>query len=111
MTKYNYFDQNGNYINVENLSLAGIYMRGASRAAIGSATLKIVREYKEAITEPGMSDYHKELAKIHAFDEIVAEVERIDIIKAQTEEDIKGFFEEDHSLGKDDDSNVRGGRG
>lgn len=71
MTKYNYFDQNGNYINVENLSLAGIYMRGASRAAIGSATLKIVREYKEAVSEPGMSDYHKEQAKLHAFDEIL----------------------------------------
>ena len=71
MTKYNYFDQNGNYINVENLSLAGIYMRGASRAAIGSATLKIVREYKEEITEPGMSDYKKERAKLHAFEEIL----------------------------------------
>jgi hypothetical protein len=71
MTKYNYFDQNGNYINVENLSLAGIYMRGASRAAIGSATLKIVREYNEEIEEPGMSDYKKEQAKIHAFEEIL----------------------------------------
>lgn len=65
---------------------------------------RIIKEYKEAIAEPGMSDYHKELAKIHAFDEIVAEVERIDIIKEQTEEDIKGFFEEDHSLDKDDDT-------
>ena len=27
MTKYNYFDQNGNYINVENLSLADIHKR------------------------------------------------------------------------------------
>lgn len=68
---YNYFDKNGNYINVENLSLAGIYMRGASRAAIGSATLKVVREYKEAIAEPGMSAHKKELAKLDAFDEIL----------------------------------------
>lgn len=72
---------------------------------------RIIKEYKEAITEPGMSDYHKELAKIHAFDEIVAEVERIDILKEQTEEDIKGFFAESLLLDNDDDSNVRGGRG
>lgn len=72
---------------------------------------RIIKEYKEAIAEPGMSDYHKELAKIHAFDEIVAEVERIDILKEQTEEDIKGFFAEDLLLDNDDDSNVRGGRG
>lgn len=65
---------------------------------------RIINEYKEAIAEPGMSDYRKERAKLNAFDEIVAEVERIDIIKAQTEEDIKGFFEEDHSLDKDDDT-------
>ena len=72
---------------------------------------RIIKEYKEAITEPGMSDYHKVLAKIHAFDEIVAEVERIDILKEQTEEDIKGFFAEDLLLDNDDDSNVRGGKG
>lgn len=72
---------------------------------------RIIKEYKEAIAEPGMSDYHKELAKIHAFDEIVAEVERIDILKEQTEEDIKGLFAEDLLLDNDDDSNVRGGRG
>ena len=72
---------------------------------------RIIKEYKEAIAEPGMSDYHKELAKIHAFDEIVAEVERIDILKEQTEEDIKGFFAEDLLLDNDDDSNVRSGRG
>lgn len=75
---------------------------------------RIIKEYKEAIAEPGMSDYRKERAKIDAFDEIVEEVEaveRIKILKDQTEEDIKGFFEEDHLLDKDDDSNVRGGRG
>lgn len=75
---------------------------------------RIIKEYKEAIAEPGMSDYKKERAKINAFDEIVEEVEaveRIKILKEQTEEDIKGFFEEDHLLDKDDDSNVRGGRG
>ena len=75
---------------------------------------RIIKEYKEAIAEPGMSDYKKERAKINAFDEIVEEVEaveRIKILKDQTEEDIKGFFEEDHLLDKDDDSNVRGGRG
>lgn len=75
---------------------------------------RIIKEYKEAIAEPGMSDYRKERAKIDAFDEIVEEVEaveRIKILKEQTKEDIKGFFEEDHLLDKDDDSNVRGGRG
>ena len=75
---------------------------------------RIIKEYKEAITEPGMSDYRKERAKINAFDEIVAEVEaveRIDILKEQTEEDIKGFFADDLLLDNDDDSNVRGGRG
>lgn len=65
---------------------------------------RIIKEYKEAIAEPGMSDYHKGLAKIHAFDEIVAEVERIDILKKQAEEDIKDCFEEDHLLDKDDDT-------
>ena len=30
MTKYNYFDQNGNYINIENLSLAEIYARASA---------------------------------------------------------------------------------
>lgn len=75
---------------------------------------RIIKEYKEAIAEPGMSDYRKERAKINAFDEIVAEVEaveRIKILKEQTEEDIKGFFAEDLLLDNDDDSNVRGGRG
>ena len=28
MTKSNYFDQNGNYINVENITLAEIYLKG-----------------------------------------------------------------------------------
>lgn len=75
---------------------------------------RIIKEYKEAIAEPGMSDYKKERAKINAFDEIVEEVEaveRIKILKEQTEEDIKGFFAEDLLLDNDDDSNVRGGRG
>lgn len=73
---------------------------------------RIIKEYKEAIAEPGMSDYRKERAKINAFDEIVEEVEaveRIKILKDQTEEDIKGFFAEDLLLDNDDDSNVRGG--
>lgn len=75
---------------------------------------RIIKEYKEVIADPGISDCAKVMAKIHAFDEIVEEVEaveRIKILKEQTEEDIKGFFEEDHLLDKDDDSNVRGGRG
>ena len=75
---------------------------------------RIIKEYKEAIADPGMSDYKKERAKINAFDEIVEEVEaveRIKILKEQTEEDIKGFFAEDLLLDNDDDSNVRGGRG
>jgi hypothetical protein len=75
---------------------------------------RIIKEYKEAIAEPGMSDYKKERAKINAFDEIVEEVEAVErskILKEQTEEDIKGFFAEDLLLDKDDDSNVRGGRG
>lgn len=47
---------------------------------------RIIKEYKEAIAEPGMSDYRKEREKINAFDEIVAEVECIDKIKAQNKE-------------------------
>lgn len=70
MTKYNYFDQNGNYINVENLSLADIYMRGASRAAIGSATLKVVREFKEALPE-ATSAYAVQQLKLAAFEKIL----------------------------------------
>lgn len=65
---------------------------------------RIIKEYKEAMAEPGMSDYRKERAKIDAFDEIVEEVECIDKIKAQTKSDIKAFFEEDHLLDKDDDT-------
>lgn len=67
---YNYFDKNGNYINVENLSLAGIYMRGASRAAIGSATLKVVREFKEALPE-ATSAYAVQQLKLAAFEKIL----------------------------------------
>lgn len=44
---------------------------------------RIIKEYKEAITDPGMSDYRKVMAKIHAFDEIVEEVECIDKVKTQ----------------------------
>lgn len=72
---------------------------------------RIIKEYKEACQEWGVSEYQKEQLKKHAFDEIVAEVERIDTIKEQTEEDIKGFFAEDLLLDNDDDSNVKGGRG
>lgn len=67
---YNYFDKNGSYINVENLSLAGIYMRGASRAAIGSATLKVVREFKEALPE-ATSAYAVQQLKLAAFEKIL----------------------------------------
>lgn len=48
---------------------------------------RIIKEYKEAIADPGMSDYRKERAKIDAFDEIVEEVECIDKIKAQTKKE------------------------
>lgn len=51
---------------------------------------RIIKEYKEAIAEPGMSEYRKEREKINSFDEIVEEVECIDKIKAQKESDIKG---------------------
>lgn len=48
---------------------------------------RIIKEYKEEIADPGMSDYRKERAKIDAFDEIVEEVECIDKIKAQTKKE------------------------
>ena len=39
---------------------------------------RIINDYKEEISEPGMSDYHKEQAKIHAFDDILKMIELID---------------------------------
>lgn len=42
---------------------------------------RIVAEYKEAITEWGMSAYTKEQLKKQAFDEIMREIEREDARK------------------------------
>lgn len=35
----------------------------------------IIKEYKEAIAQPGLSDYRKTCAKLNAFDDILKEVE------------------------------------
>ena len=44
----------------------------------------IIKEYKEVISDPGISDYAKVMAKIHAFDEILAEIDRINILSGKT---------------------------
>lgn len=36
---------------------------------------RIIKEYKEVISDPGISDYGKIMAKLHAFDDILEEVE------------------------------------
>lgn len=38
--------------------------------------LRIIKEYKEVISDPGISDYAKLMAKLEAFDDIVEEVLR-----------------------------------
>lgn len=51
MTKSNYFDQNGNYINVENLTLAGIYFKGmeAGRKATEQVNISDTTYWKTPI--------------------------------------------------------------
>lgn len=39
---------------------------------------RIIEEYKEVISDPGISEYHKILAKLHAFDDILEEINRLD---------------------------------
>lgn len=36
---------------------------------------RIIEEYKEVISNPGISDYAKIQAKLHAFDDILEEIE------------------------------------
>lgn len=38
---------------------------------------RIIKEYKEVISDPGISDHAKLMAKLHAFDDILEEVEMI----------------------------------
>lgn len=49
MTKRNYFDEKGNYINEENLSLTEIYMRGMQKGA-DSERVKRVMGFKSSST-------------------------------------------------------------
>ncbi len=49
MTKRNHFDENGNYINEENLTLAEIYMRGMQKGA-DSERVKRVMAFTESST-------------------------------------------------------------
>ena len=54
MTKYNYFDQNGNYINVENLSLAEIYARASAegyKRGYTDAKIEDAKAAEEAVRE------------------------------------------------------------
>lgn len=37
--------------------------------------INIIKEYKEAIAQPGLSDYKKTCAKLSTFDDILKEVE------------------------------------
>lgn len=41
----------------------------------------IIKEYKEVISDSGISDYAKLMAKLNAFDEILAEIDRINILR------------------------------
>lgn len=44
------------------------------KIVLADAVLSIIKDYKESI-EDGMSNYRKELAKINAFDDILANVQ------------------------------------
>lgn len=72
---------------------------------------RIIKEYKEACREWGVSEYQKEQLKKHAFDEIVAEVDRIDKAKEEQEAEIKALIEEERMLNENDDNIVYRGRG
>lgn len=59
---------------------------------------RIIEEYKEVISNPGISDHAKLMAKLHAFDDILEEVEITNRIrcancdlyfKAMTKEEMK----------------------
>lgn len=71
---------------------------------------RIVKEYKEALEEAG-SEYDRQQLKLHAFDNIVAEIERIDQAKEEREAEIKALIEEERMLNENDDSIVYRGRG
>ena len=46
------------------------------KIVLAEAVADIIKGYKEALAlEPGMSDHRKEQAKLHAFDDILANVQ------------------------------------
>lgn len=46
------------------------------KIVLAEAVACIIKDYKEALSlEPGMSDHRKEQAKLHAFDDILANVQ------------------------------------
>ena len=71
---------------------------------------RIIKEYKAALEEAG-SEYDRQQLKLHAFDNIVAEIERIDQAKEEREAEIKALIEEERMLNENDDSIVYRGRG
>lgn len=51
---------------------------------------RIIKEYKEVISDPCISDYAKIQAKLHAFDDILEEVEMTNKVRcAKTKEEMR----------------------
>lgn len=53
-----------------------INLRDIHKTVLAEAVINIIKIYRERLEyEPGMSDYHKEQAKLNAFDDILANVQ------------------------------------
>ena len=51
-------------------------LREIHKTVLAEAVIIIIKLYKESLeNDPGMSDYRKEQAKLHAFDDIFANVQ------------------------------------
>ena len=51
-------------------------LREIHKTVLAEAVIIIIKLYKESLeNDPGMSDYRKEQAKLHAFDDILANVQ------------------------------------
>ena len=134
MTKSNYFDQNENYINVENLSLAEIYLRGSEEGFKKGYTdgqldalhhskmekrlnttdemtletiIKIVNEFKKDIEEAS-SEYVRQQIKLIAFHAIVNEVDWNQSQKKQKIPDEARELIEEERLLDDRDGTITG---
>lgn len=69
MTDRNHFDEKGNYLNIENLSLAEIYNR-AFQKGIDSERVKRVMGFKESST-PLMAYWRKPIDPVQTLDLVV----------------------------------------